>query len=69
MYASRTHQPSLTRGMNDLADYEKPIYEQFTNKEFVDQLMAFLALEEANSSSSFHSDYFVLFKVRYGLNS
>lgn len=63
VYAASSEQPPLGRSFEELLDDERPIYEAFTSKEFVDQLIKFLSLEENKGKDHFHEKNFVLFKV------
>ena len=62
-YSAAELQPPLGRTYEQLAEQEKPIYENFTNPEFVQKLIGFLSLEENKGKDKFHSKHFTLFKV------
>ena len=42
---------------------EKPIYEAFCSKEFVDKLVSYLSLEEQKEKDAFDNDRYYVFKV------
>ena len=62
-YCPEDQQPKLGRTYEDLSDAEKPIFECFTDPEFVEKFLGFLTLEENKGKDKFHSKYFTLFKV------
>jgi hypothetical protein len=62
-YTSFELQPHLGRVLDELPDDEKPIFEKFTNAEFVDSLIKLLSLEENKGKDRFHAKFFILFKV------
>ena len=63
MYAPPDEQPKLSRTPDELSNKEKPIYELFSQQEFVDKLIKFLTLEENKGRDKFHHKHFTLFKV------
>ena len=63
VYGPPSKQPKLGRSYEELSDEERPIYDQFSNPEFVAKLMKFLSLEENKGKDKFKAKHFVLFKV------
>ena len=63
IYAPMSDQPPLGRKLEELAADEQPLYEAFTNKEFVDVVIKFMTLEENKGKDRFHEKLFSLFKV------
>jgi hypothetical protein len=68
-YAPLSEQPVLGRKLQELPDDEKPIYEMFTNPEYVETLIKYISLEENKGKDRFNAKYFVLFKVDIVLSS
>ena len=64
VYATSAEQPKLGRSVDELSEYEKPIYELFTQEQFVDKFIKFLTLEENKGKDKFHHKHFILFKVK-----
>lgn len=46
---------------------EKIIFEYFSDPDFIDQLVAFLSLEDRKGKDSFNPQHFCLFKVHFKL--
>ena len=63
VYAPVDEQPKLGRTFDELYEKEKPIYELFSQEQFVEKLIKFLTLEENKGRDKFHHKHFTLFKV------
>ena len=63
VYAPTAEQPKLGRTVNELSEKEKPIFELFSQEQFVEKLIKFLTLEENKGKDRFHHKHFTLFKV------
>lgn len=63
VYAPMSEQPPLGRKLEELPVDEQPIYEAFTNQEFIEVLIRFFTLEENKGKDRFHEKLFSLFKV------
>ena len=64
VYAPISEQPALGRALDDLREEEKPIYEFFTNAEYLDKFLTLLALEEQKGKDKFNPKHFIFFKVQ-----
>jgi len=64
-YAAAENQPSQGRTRDQLKEYERPIFDKFTDVQFLETLVKFLTLEENKGKDRFHTKYFTLFKVTY----
>lgn len=62
VYSPDSEQPCLERKREDLSEEEKPIYDAFTQQEFVDKLITYLSLEESKGHDKFDSQRFYMFK-------
>ncbi|XP_015766712.1 PREDICTED: proteasome activator complex subunit 4-like [Acropora digitifera] len=63
-YAPVDQQPPLGRSRDELSEEEKPIYEAFSQEEFMSKFISFLSLEDRKGKDKFNVHRFVLFKVR-----
>lgn len=61
-YADESQQPKLIRSVSELAENEVPLYENFSQPEFVAKLLHFLALEEQKGRDKFQLKHLTLFK-------
>ena len=66
-YAPHSQQPKLNRSVAELSENERIVYEAFTNEEFVNKLVNFLALEEVKGRDTFNHKKMILFKVKHSL--
>ena len=62
-YAPFSEQPKVDRTRNELNEAEQAIYDFFINKQSVEKLISYLALEEQKGRDKFRSKYLILFKV------
>ena len=63
VYAPYEEQPQVKRTRDELAEMEKPIFDAFTDTEFVQKFVSFLALEENKGKDKFRHKNMTLFKV------
>jgi len=63
-YAAVAEQPAQGRTRDQLMEDERPIYDRFTDPQFIETLIKLLSLEENKGKDRFHAKYFTLFKVR-----
>ena len=63
VYATSAEQPKLGRNVDELSEKEKPIYELFSQEQFIDKFIKFLTLEENKGKDKFHHKHFIVFKV------
>ncbi len=63
VYQPSAEQPNLDRALEELPDEEKPIFELFSQAQFIEKLIKYLSLEEQKGKDRFHSKHFTLFKV------
>ncbi|XP_044171551.1 proteasome activator complex subunit 4-like [Acropora millepora] len=61
-YAPVDQQPPLGRSRDELSEEEKPIYEAFSQEEFMSKFISFLSLEDRKGKDKFNVHRFVLFK-------
>jgi len=66
-YAAVEDQPVQGRTRNQLMDDERPIFDKFTDCQFVETLIKLLSLEENKGKDRFHAKHFTLFKVHFRL--
>ena len=62
-YASVEDQPAQGRTRDQLCEDERPIFDKFTEPQFIETLVKFLTLEENKGKDRFHAKHFTLFKV------
>ncbi|XP_023231412.1 proteasome activator complex subunit 4-like [Centruroides sculpturatus] len=62
VYSPDSEQPILDRKREDLSEVEKPIYDAFTQQEFVDKLITYLSIEETKGHDKFDCQRFYMFK-------
>ena len=62
-YAPFSEQPKVDRTRDELNEAEQAIYDFFINKQSVEKLISYLALEEQKGRDKFRSKYLILFKV------
>ena len=62
-YAAVEYQPVQGRVRDQLMADERPIYDKFTDPEFIETLVTLLSLEENKGKDRFHAKHFRLFKV------
>lgn len=65
IYAPASQQPKLNRSKEELFDYEVPIYEAMTDKDFVEKFMGYFSMEEVKGKDKFRNKHLTLFKVRF----
>lgn len=63
VYAPHSEQPKLNRSPDELSENERIVYTAFTNEEYVNKLVDFLALEEVKGKDNFNHKKMILFKV------
>ena len=63
VHAPYMEQPQLGRSKDELTDAEAAIYDCFSQKEFVDKLIAFCSLETKKGYEKFDTCRYTLFKV------
>ncbi|XP_068688324.1 proteasome activator complex subunit 4-like isoform X1 [Montipora foliosa] len=61
-YAPVENQPPLGRTRDQLSEEEKPIYDAFSQEEFMSKFISFLSLEDRKGKDKFNVHRFVLFK-------
>ncbi|XP_060589859.1 proteasome activator complex subunit 4B-like [Ruditapes philippinarum] len=61
-YAPHSEQPKLNRSTDELTEGEKVVYNAFSNKDYVQKLVDFLALEENKNKDKFSQKKMTLFK-------
>ena len=62
-YAAVEDQPVQGRTRDQLSDDERPIFDNFTDAQFIETLVKLLTLEENKGKDRFHAKHFTLFKV------
>ena len=62
-YAAVEDQPVQGRTRDQLSDDERPIFDKFTDAQFIETLVKLLTLEENKGKDRFHAKHFTLFKV------
>ncbi|KAK7466612.1 hypothetical protein BaRGS_00037269 [Batillaria attramentaria] len=62
-YAPESEQPKLVRTREELPANEVPLYDSFSQPEFVEKLLEFLALEEQKGRDKFQLKHLTLFKA------
>ncbi len=68
VYEPSQEQPNLDRTLEELPEEEKPIFELFSQEQFIEKLIKFMSLEEQKGKDRFHSKHFTLFKVHCYIN-
>ncbi|KAG2467259.1 PSME4 protein, partial [Polypterus senegalus] len=62
VYAPPEEQPKLSRKREELTEGEQIIYEHFSDKKFIEQMIKFLSLEDRKGKDKFNPRRFCLFK-------
>lgn len=62
-YAPHSEQPKLNRSKDELTEGERAVYTAFIDKEYVQKLVDFFALEENKNKDKFSQKKMTLFKV------
>uniref|UniRef100_A0A4W3GV83 Proteasome activator subunit 4b n=1 Tax=Callorhinchus milii TaxID=7868 RepID=A0A4W3GV83_CALMI len=62
VYAPVDQQPKLGRGREEMSEAEQVIYDNFSDPQFVDQMIKFLSLEDRKGKDKFNPRRFCLFK-------
>ncbi|XP_064483757.1 proteasome activator complex subunit 4-like [Ornithodoros turicata] len=62
VYAGESEQPTLDRSVQEMSESEAAIFEAFTSETFLNQMMAYLSLEERKGQDRFDAKRFYLFK-------